>query len=111
MIDQNKNYCPSCGYNGLAGPAYDGLDHPPWESFAEPPYQTSLGVPSYEVCACCGFEFGFDDDPGGGAEGMSFEAFRMEWIAAGALWFEPELRPRQWDHRDQLRVIGVDAPS
>ena len=30
--------------------------------FNEPPYLDN-GAPSYEMCSC-GFEFGFDDDPG-----------------------------------------------
>ena len=36
--------CPVCGYIGLNEQPYD-----------------DNGCPSYEICSCCGFEFGFDD--------------------------------------------------
>ena len=59
-----KHYCPCCGYDGLSCPAYSELGPPPWPRLGEPPYSSHLGFPSYEVCSCCGFEYGLDDDPG-----------------------------------------------
>ena len=42
----DKNTCPVCGYDGLY----------------EPPYNEK-GSGSYEICPCCGFQFGYDDFP------------------------------------------------
>ena len=43
-----KNICPVCGYSHLKeGPCDE------------------FGCSTYEICPCCGFEFGFDDDSEG----------------------------------------------
>ncbi|MED4649062.1 hypothetical protein P9293_17030 [Bacillus inaquosorum] len=39
-----KYTCPVCRFKGLTEPAYD-----------------KEGTHSYEICPCCGFQFGFDD--------------------------------------------------
>jgi hypothetical protein len=52
-----------------------------------PPYEDLLGAGSYEVCPNCGFEFGFDDNPGGSAIGDSFEMYRAKWEQRGSVRF------------------------
>lgn len=47
------------------------------------PYAIHFGMPSYEVCPCCGFEFGFDDEPGSG-QPVTFEEYLAAWISGGA---------------------------
>ncbi|MBO9342764.1 MAG: hypothetical protein J7454_12295, partial [Roseiflexus sp.] len=46
---------------------------------------------------------------------MMMQRFRRrkstEWIRQGAVWFEPKLKPAEWDLRKQLRRIGVDLDS
>jgi hypothetical protein len=37
----------------------------------------------------CEFEFGNDDDPGEGADPMSFDEYRAEWEARGRPVFRP----------------------
>lgn len=81
-----KNICPVCGYDGLEEMPYD-----------------QDGNPSYEICDCCGFEFGFDDD----SEGISFEEYRKKWIEEGAEWFNPDMKPKGWDIKRQLSNINV----
>jgi hypothetical protein len=81
-----KNICPVCGYDGLEELPYD-----------------HDGNPSYEICDCCGFEFGFDDD----SEGLSFEEYRKKWIEEGAKWFNPDMKPKGWDIKRQLLNINV----
>lgn len=54
-----------------------------------PPYEDQLGRPSYEVCPCCGFEFGNDDNPGT-APPRSFSAYRARWAQLGYPIFDPE---------------------
>ena len=76
--------CPVCGFPGLT----------------EPPYNADGGG-SYEICPCCGFEFGFDDQ----SEGVTHEDFRATWIAAGAERFDPQQKPDGWDLEAQLRNL------
>jgi len=104
-----RQYCPCCGYDGLSEPAYSGLGPPPWPDLGAPPYSSRLGFPSYEVCSCCGFEFGFDDEPGAAAKPSSFEEYRAEWLLSGAEWFSPHEKPAGWDWQEQLSRIGIES--
>lgn len=79
-----KCICPVCGYEGLE----------------EEPYDCD-GNPSYGICDCCGFEFGFDDL----SNGKTFEKYRREWIEGGAKWFVAEKRPSGWNVKEQLSNI------
>ena len=78
-----KHICPVCGYPDLN----------------EPPYLDNN--PSYEICNCCGFEFGYDD----GSEGHNYISYRAEWIAGGAKWFIPKSCPSNWSLTEQLKNI------
>ncbi len=80
------NICPVCGYDELREPPYD-----------------RAGNPSYEICACCGYQFGFDDQ----SEGISYKEHREKWIAKGATWFSPQRKPENWSLQDQLRRINA----
>jgi hypothetical protein len=71
--------CPVCGFHGIGKP-YERWP-PPEGLVLTPPYVVQLGNPSYEVCERCEYEFGFDDDPGGGSP-VSFEEYRVEWVAS-----------------------------
>ena len=102
------HFCPCCGYPGLRVPAYDGLNPPPWGDLGGPPYGPRLGAPSYDVCDCCGIEFGFDDEPGAGS-GVSFTEYRRDWIAGGCEWFDPQKRPPGWSLEEQLQVVGIEC--
>ena len=79
-----KYICPVCGYPELGELPYD-----------------SDGNPSYEVCDCCGFEFGFDDD----SNGISFQDYREKWIKEGSKWFSPDKKPAKWDLSEQLKNL------
>lgn len=100
-----KYTCPCCGFPGLKLPAYSNYFHGALPPHITPPYCDFLGNPSYEVCPCCGYEFGLDDDPGTGAR-ESFDSYLEEWIGRGGAWFTKELRPTQWRLEEQLRTIG-----
>lgn len=76
--------CLVCGYNELT----------------ELPYDVT-GNPSYEICSCCGYEFGFDDH----SLNMIFEDYRRQWIVEGAQWFSPNQKPLHWNLKDQLKNI------
>lgn len=64
--------------------AYSQMPHPPRD---------------YNICPCCGTEYGLDD---------AFEShgeLRDEWLLAGGPWFsqvEPYLQPANWNPWNQL---------
>ena len=99
--------CPCCGYDQLTVAPYRDLPRPPVPAGAEPPYEDSLGPASYDVCSCCGFEFGFDDNPGASARADSFESYRQDWLDRGAPWFSPVARPAGWSVDEQLAAAGL----
>ncbi|MBG9768529.1 hypothetical protein [Bacillus vallismortis] len=105
------NYtCPVCGFHGLTEPAYDKQGHH-----------------SYEICPCCGFQFGFDDYEMQREDGSYLEpsesiiAYRKNWLADGAVIFSPDSFPKHQQKAnrvlkqqllEQLKQINVhDLPS
>lgn len=88
--------CPVCGF--LAG--VEAALETQWEAL----------IWSYDICPCCGTEFGLDV-AGSSLEEVkrSVERRRAKWINEGHPWFsEHEGPPKGWDWRAQLRTIGVD---
>lgn len=68
--------CPVCDYPHLS----------------EPP-RSEFGGGSFEICPSCGFQFGVNDDD----EGISYEAWRRRWEAAGMPWNSLALKqPASW---------------
>jgi hypothetical protein len=68
--------CPVCGYAFMDAPPKD-----------------------YEICSCCGTEFGNDD------EFMTHAELRSRWIHKGAPWFYGH-PPMNWNPWWQLTVVG-----
>mgnify|MGYP006899960767 FL=1 len=84
------NVCPVCGY--------DGLEEPPYANYSDP----STG--SFEICSCCGFQFGVDDLD----KGISHTEYRDQWIKNGAKWYSKSVeKPNNWDLISQLLRIGI----
>ena len=100
--------CPACGYAELDVPPYALLRQLPVPDGLQPPYSQYFGDPSYEVCACCGFEFGNDDEPGTRSS-VTFKQYREEWIADGMAWFDASKRPMEWSLNRQLASAGISA--
>lgn len=70
--------CPVCGY---------GMPHRP---------------DNFNICACCGTEFGYDD------AGRSHEELTAIWVSGGAKWWSPIERPPDgWDPIEQLSDAGI----
>lgn len=85
-----KNTCPVCGYNNLDFMPYD-----------------EKGYASFEICPCCGFEFGCDDFPD---KEKSFAEWRENWIKNGCVWFSRNPAPQGWSSEKQLNTNNnVDA--
>jgi hypothetical protein len=76
-------HCRVCGYR----PA------------GEAPYLPEGGG-LYGICPCCGVEWGYQDATPDGAR-----HFREAWLARGAPWDDPALRPADWDLQEQLRQV------
>lgn len=53
--------------------------------------------PSYEICPCCGVEFGCDD-----YSPEAIKVYREKWIKSGAKWFNPNMMPNNWSLEKQL---------
>jgi hypothetical protein len=95
--------CPVCNWVGLNRPPYTTWPPDP-DMVLTPPYMYQLGMPTYEVCVRCGYEFGFDDDPGEEGAETSFEEYRAKWIAKGKPWLNPLTG-------QSLGFSGNDTPS
>jgi len=77
--------CPVCGYNALKEPPDD----------------------SFEICPCCGVQFGYDDASPMAALDVVRAGLRRRWIASGAKWFSRYVHPPAgWNYQDQLIEAG-----
>lgn len=68
----------------------------------EPPRDHDGKCPSYEICAACGFEFGYHDDD----QGFTYESYRDDWIKRGCTW-RHEGRLKAWDPFEQMAKAGI----
>jgi hypothetical protein len=84
--------CPVCGYEHLDSAAFD-----------------DQGSASFELCPCCGTEFGYDDASTTHAE------LRERWLSAGARWHSGSvIPPLGWDANSQVRAasaLGIFSPQ
>ena len=86
---RNKNICPVCGYVDLDFSPYD-----------------NHGSPSFEICPCCGVEFGYDDFS------ISHESLREKWVCNGFKWFSKHNKPPQgWNPIKQLEEASLKVKS
>jgi hypothetical protein len=53
-------------------------------------------TPTYDICPCCGCEFGYEDCL---PEGI--RRHREKWLAS-ATWFDPAKQPEGWSQREQI---------
>lgn len=79
--------CPVCRYPGLSEPPYD-----------------ANGASSFDICPCCGTQFGYQDARTPHSE------LRKRWLDSGAHWHSKVVaQPENWNALDQLRLAGLDA--
>lgn len=84
----SKNRLNNCRVCGL----YLGDDYYPWGKDGV--------TPTYDICLCCGAEFGFDD---GDVEEVV--QYRNQWLKKGGEWSYPEYKPKEWILEAQLKEI------
>ncbi|AZP22775.1 hypothetical protein EJC51_46085 [Streptomyces aquilus] len=68
----------------------------------DPPWGEDGLVPTFEICVCCGSEFGYEDATLAGVLRK-----RAAWLAAGAKWESPRFKPDGWDLNSQLDCIPI----
>lgn len=56
--------------------------------------------PTFMTCRCCGVEFGHGD-----TTWRMIRQWRDDWIAQGARWADPNLKPGGWSLEVQLKQI------
>ena len=66
----------------------------------EPPWGPDGRLPTFDICDCCGVEFGYEDN-----SPASTRAYRQRWLGLGASWFSPKDRPDLWELDAQLRRV------
>ena len=93
MIDKSKFYCRICGLEQLEAP---------WGEDGE--------TASFEICGCCGCEFGYDD-----YNIKNIKKYRNLWlngelnwqnnIKPPASWFRASIKPTNCSLKKQLKQI------
>jgi hypothetical protein len=66
----------------------------------EPPWGEDGQSPSYDICPCCGAEFGYED-----CQLNAIQAYRTEWLKNSDTWFQPKKKPDNWSLKKQLNNI------
>ena len=59
--------------------------------------------PTYDICDCCGVEFGYGD-----CILKAIHASRKRWLSNGAGWKYPEKKPINWSLDEQMKNISVE---
>jgi hypothetical protein len=82
-INEHEYKCRVCGFEH---------ETPTWE------YGDS---PSYDICHCCGVEFGYSD-----FTVLAVKNFRKKWIENGAKWSgNISFKPNNWNVESQMKNI------
>jgi hypothetical protein len=70
---------------------------------SEPPWGEDGRTPTYEICDCCGVEYGYED-----CTSTAVANFRAAWIARGAQWFNKRAKPERWQLAEQLCRANIE---
>ncbi len=84
-----KFRCPVCGFMGLA----------------KKPYDSNLSG-SGEICQCCGFQFGYDDQFSQARKRIQefHDSYRIKWLFEGAKVFHPSSFPVEYIQKNSTRM-------
>lgn len=83
ILNDKNHYCRVCGLYS-----------------EELPYGEDGKSPTYDICYCCGVEFGYED-----YTVESTLEYRTKWISEGAKWFTPKEKPDGWNLEEQLKQV------
>lgn len=67
------------------------------------PPRDENGIPSWEICDCCGAQAGIDD-----IDINMIRINRVRWLNGGATWVNPQYKPFYWDYKMQLEDISPE---
>lgn len=68
----------------------------------EEPWGKDGKCPTYEICPCCGVEFGNED-----YTIKSAIEYRNQWVENGYKWFNVKEKPENWNVENQM----LDIPN
>ena len=68
-----------------------------------PPWGEDGETPSWEICPCCGTEFGYED-----CTVFAAKKQRAKWMEDGAQWTAHNEKPANWKLEDQIKNIPKD---
>lgn len=57
-------------------------------------------TPTYNICDCCGVEFGYED-----CTLIGVKNYRKKWLDGGTKWYRQKYKPDNWSLSDQLSNI------
>lgn len=80
-----ENNCRVCGFH------------------TETPIRDEDNNATYEICSCCGVEFGYED-----YTKESTLKYREKWINSSCEWFESKLKPQDWNLDEQMKNINSE---
>ena len=83
MLSEPTKFCRVCGLEQL---------------YAQ--YGDDGTSPSFEICSCCGVEFGYEDITFWGAQ-----KYREAWLTKGKIWFISAEKPENWSWEVQKKQI------
>ncbi|MGM5631613.1 hypothetical protein O2K51_11990 [Apibacter raozihei] len=64
------------------------------------PWGENGDSPTYEICPCCGVEFGNED-----YTVESINEYRDKWMNEGFEWFNSKEKPKSWNKEEQFGNI------
>jgi hypothetical protein len=67
---------------------------------SDPPWGEDGETPTFNICPCCGVEFGYED-----STLFSIRNYRSSWLEGGAQWHVPKAKPQDWRLDEQLNQI------
>jgi len=69
----------------------------------ESPWGDDGKTPSFNICDCCGVEFGYEDN-----NLEAVKSYRKSWLQDGAKWFNSKAKPFDWNLKKQTKDIPSD---
>ena len=66
----------------------------------EPQWGIDEQTPTYNICDCCGVEFGYED-----CTLIGIKSYRKKWLDGGAKWNCKKCQPNSWSLNEQLANI------
>jgi hypothetical protein len=66
----------------------------------EKPWGEDGKTPSFDMCLCCGSDFGYED-----CSPSSAKLAREKWLSKNELWNIPRFKPANWSLEEQLAQI------